>query len=141
MWLKELLWLNRAMISFGLVVLVSFSSSFTWFFSRYTYLLFYIYHLKFFFCQPFSYDFLNFVSSMYFVYRMHFNWLSSFGALWAITIHFLLPIYICFWKKINDFGYELILQYEFTLKNCFHHKTEDIAIRITMGFVNFLNYT
>ncbi|KAF2577904.1 hypothetical protein F2Q68_00001677 [Brassica cretica] len=23
--------------------------------------------------------------------------------------------------------------YEFTLKNCFHHKTEDIAIRITMG--------
>ncbi|KAG7574180.1 Mlo-related protein [Arabidopsis suecica] len=31
--------------------------------------------------------------------------------------------------------------YEFTLKNCFHHKTEDIAIRITMGFVNFFNYT
>ncbi|WZY82063.1 hypothetical protein YC2023_028447 [Brassica napus] len=24
-------------------------------------------------------------------------------------------------------------KYEFTLKNCFHHKTEDIAIRITMG--------
>lgn len=36
--------------------------------------------------------------------------------------------------------WEFIFQYEFTLKNCFHHKTEDIAIRITMGFVNFFNY-
>ncbi|KAJ4906806.1 MLO-like protein 12 [Raphanus sativus] len=35
----------------------------------------------------------------------------------------------------------VLFTYEFTLKNCFHDKTEDIAIRIIMGFVNSSNNT
>lgn len=131
-------WLSQVMTSSGSEALVSCSFSFTLFFFRYLFILLCISFCGFFFLAS-NYSHFSVISfwSLQNAFQLaFFAWstVSVSTQLANFMMYVCMHACTCLLLKcvilIHSF---CLLQYEFTIHSCFHKRTEDIAIRISMG--------